>query len=164
MKALRSFLGSLGGDHRMLGQLQDGVTIAQFKNIPNDLLEAVYALGYGHFQSGQLQEAHDVFLYLSFHDHTNTKFLTAFGICCSKLGKLEQADQVLKIACEMDPQDVSAAINLAKTQESLGQLDNARETLLQLSTLLQDNTQYKPLQQLADAMLERLGNEIERGE
>lgn len=123
MKALRSFLGSLGGDHRMLGQLQNGVTIAQFKNISNDLLEAIYALGYGHFQSGQLDKAHNIFLYLSFHDHTNPKFLTAFGACCLKMGELEQAEQVLKLAYEMDPDNPDAAKNLTHAQELTGQVE-----------------------------------------
>ena len=156
MKALRSFLGSLGGDHQMLGQLQDGVTIAQFKNIPGDLLDGIYALGYGHFQSGQLQKAHNIFLYLSFHDHTNPKYLTAFGACCTKMGMLEQAEQILTLTNEMTPNDASVAINLAYTQELMGKVEPALETLSQISTELETKEIDKAQRQSINAMSQRL--------
>ena len=153
---LRNLLGALGGDHRLMGQLQDGVTIAQFKNIPDEVLESIYALGYSHFQSGNAQDAHDLFLYLSLHDHTNPRFLASFGACCLKLGKHEQAAQVLELAAEMAPSDPGPALNLAHAWESLGESDKARDALLAASVRAGKQPEYQPIKQIADTMMERM--------
>ncbi|MTI13647.1 SycD/LcrH family type III secretion system chaperone [Sansalvadorimonas verongulae] len=153
---LRNLLGALGGDHHLLGQLQDGVTIAKFKNIPDEVLESIYALGYSHFQSGNTQEAHDLFLYLSFHDHTNPRFLASFGACCLKMGKYEQAAQVLELAADMAPSDPGPALNLAHTFESMGDKDKARDALLAASARAEKQPQYQPIKQIADTMMERM--------
>ncbi|CAM3631731.1 tetratricopeptide repeat protein [Parendozoicomonas haliclonae] len=156
MGVLRDVLGALGGDHRLLGRLQDGVTIAQCKNIPDEVLEGIYAQGYGHYQSGNMQEAHNLFLYLSFHDHTNPRFLAAFGASCFKLGKADQAAEVLKSALDMNPSDPGPALNLAQTLESLGQHDKARDALLHVCAVSKGKDNYQPLMAMAEGMLERL--------
>ncbi|WP_281648298.1 tetratricopeptide repeat protein [Parendozoicomonas sp. Alg238-R29] len=158
MSVLRNVLGALGGDHHLLGKLQDGVTIAQFKNIPDKVLESIYALAYSHYQSGNIQDAHDLFLYLSFHDHTNARFVAGFGASCLKLGKYEQAAQVLEQATEMDPNDPGPALNLAHTWESLGQKDQARDALLVASNRASKDAQFQPIKNIADSMMERMAS------
>ncbi len=156
MGALRNVLEALGGDHHLLGSLQDGISIAQKKNIPRDVLESIYALGFSHYQAGNVQKAHDLFFYLSFHDHTNPRFVAGFGASCFQMGKKEQAVQVLEIAADMDPSDPGPVLNLAQTLESLGEQDKARDTLLKVLARAAQHEQFKPVKAIAEAMMERL--------
>ncbi|MCL6271113.1 tetratricopeptide repeat protein [Sansalvadorimonas sp. 2012CJ34-2] len=156
MSALRDVLGALGGDHHLLGKLQDGVSIGQFKHVDQDLLESIYALAFNLYQAGDYEKARQVFLYLSFHDHTDARFLSGFGASCFRTGNLEQAGMVLKSAVEMDALDPGPALNLAHTYDALGQPEQARDALLQVMARSAKSSEYKPLAQIASNMMDRL--------
>ena len=163
MTMIRDFFKSLGGDHKLIGQLEEGVTIAQIKNIPDDVLEGMYSMAYGHYQAGKYEEAHDMFAYLSFHDHTKGRYLAGLGATCFKMGHSEQAIDVLKNAMKMDDQDPGPALNLAHCYEALGDQDKARSALGVVIARAEKNPSYKPLQQVAEAMLQNYKPSLDQG-
>ncbi len=156
MSALKNVLGALGGDHHLLGGLQDGVTMAEAKSIPADLLEAIYAMAFSQYQAGKFSEARSLFLYLSFHDHTNPRFLSGFGASCLRDGDPQQAAQVLKLAVDADSRDPGPALNLAHAWEALGEKQKARDALLMVSVRAAKEKQFESLKNLADDMMTRL--------
>ncbi|WP_281645916.1 SycD/LcrH family type III secretion system chaperone [Parendozoicomonas sp. Alg238-R29] len=162
MSVIRDFFKALGGDHKLIGRLQDGVTIAQHKNIPDEVLEGIYGIAYGYFQTGKYKEAHDMFLYLSFHNHNSAKYLAGLGAACFRMGKPEQAIEPLKNATKMDKADPGPALNLAHAFEAMGETGKARSALSMVISRCEGNTSYKPLMQVAQAMLQNNAPDLDQ--
>ncbi len=156
MGAFRDLLEALGGDHRLIGKMQDGVDIAGVKKVDQNLLEGMYSLAFNHFQAGNYDKASQLFLYLSFHDHTDVRFVSGYGTCCFRIGKLEQAEAVLKQAVELNASDPGPALNLAHTYDAQGKEAEARDALFMVMARAAQNDQYKPLAQIASNMMDRL--------
>ncbi len=160
MGVLRDVLGALGGDHHLLGQMQDGVTIAQYKNIPKELLESIYSMGYSHYQSGNIKQAHDIFLYLCFHDHKDARYYASYGASCFKMGDSQKAVDILQTACQMNPTDPGPLLNLAQSLEAEGRREEARDAFLQVCAITKDNKNYQPFFQVASTMLANVAADL----
>lgn len=103
----------------ILKAFEEGYTLADVANITADQMEALYALAYQNYGSGNFEQAKNIFKLLCMYDATCFKYYMGLAASQQSLGDYENAAQVYAAACVMtgllDPQPMYfAAICLLK--------------------------------------------------
>ncbi len=142
MGAFKDTLKALGTDHKAVGLLHKGTTIAECKGIDARLLEGIYALGHQHYKNKNFELSSKIFRYLCIHDHTDSRYMTALGASEYQRGEYLQAQYILENAVDLDPRNPDACLNLAMSQIAQNEYQQAAENLKQTINLSKGKTAY----------------------
>ena len=85
-----------------LSYLNKGGTLGRIRKMKPDQMQAMYRLGYSHFDVGHYAEALRVFRYLALLDHWNANYFLAIGYCLFRLNHYADAIPALSYAERLD--------------------------------------------------------------
>lgn len=142
MSAFKETLKALGTDHKVLGMLYKGTTIAECKGMDKQLLEGIYALGHQHYQNQNFELASKIFRYLCIHDHTEARYMAALGASEYHRREYQLARYILENAIDMDARQPGPYLNLAMSLIAQSDRQAAADNLEKAINLSKDKSDY----------------------
>jgi len=153
MGALKKTLKALGTDHKAIGLLYKGATIAQCKGMSHQILEGIYALGHQYYQSKNFDLASQIFRYLCIHNHNEPRYMAALGASEYQRGEYVSAQYVLENAVKLDKQQPEAFLNLAMSFVAQNKREEAADALSKVMILTQKKDKYQKERKSAEFLL-----------
>ncbi|CAJ1878787.1 hypothetical protein PEKONANI_03293 [Aeromonas jandaei] len=141
-------------EHALESFLEDGGTLAMLRNISNDTLEQMYALGFSQYHSGKYDDAQKIFQVLCVLDHYESRFFLGLGACRQALGLYQQAIDSYSYGAMMDLQEPRFPFHAAECLLHLGELDKAESGFHSAQLLAAGKPQHAVLADNASTMLE----------
>lgn len=106
-----------------------GLTIRDLKGLSDEDMEAIYAIGYSHFQAGKFDEAEKMFKALVLLDHLEKKYWFAFGGVCEAKRDFARALQAYQTCAFLDIDNPKPQYHCAVCHLALGDKENAINAL-----------------------------------
>ena len=79
-----------------------GRSLADLSNIDNEHMEALYALGYQHYNAQNYTDALNIFKALCVYDSTQSKYFMGMGATLQELSQYKLAAETYAMACAVD--------------------------------------------------------------
>ena len=121
--------------------VKDGATLKEVRGITNDELEAVYSLGFGHYNTGKFEDAEKLFQFLVLFDHLNSKYWFALGAVQQARKDYKKALASYGYSSFLDLENPKPQYHAAECCLALGDRANAASALLALEEYCPSNTQ-----------------------
>ena len=112
-----------------LSYLDNGGTLGNIRQVKPDLMEAMYQLGYSHYDIGHYADALRVFRYLALLDHWNSRYFLAIGYCLYQLKQYGDAIPALSYAERLDRKDPRPSLCMTECFISLKSRKLAKKAL-----------------------------------
>lgn len=116
--------------------LQQGGTVAKANQISSSALEALYAMAYRRYISGQYEEAAKAFQHLCLYDQWSSRNFLGLGSCQKMLRLYGQAIETYTYAYQLDPDNPLPLIYIADSHRALNNSSKAESvysTAIQLA-------------------------------
>lgn len=153
MGAFKKVLKALGTDHKAIGLLYKGTTIARCKGMSQQLLEGIYALGHQYYENHNFDLASKIFRYLCIHDHNEPRYMAALGACEYQRGEYRAAQHILENAVMLDQKQPGAFLNLAMCLVAQNKREEAVDALSKVVYLSKEKNDYQHECQSAEFLL-----------
>lgn len=106
-----------------------GTTIRALKGLSDEEMEAIYAIGYSHFQAGKFEEAEKLFKALLLLDHLEKKYWFAFGGVREAQRDFKSALHAYQTCAFLDIDNPKPQYHCAVCHLALGDKENAINAL-----------------------------------
>ena len=110
----------------MLESMMSGATLKQIYNIPDDMLEAVYAHAYSLYQKGNMADAGHVFHFLCMHDMYNVKYLYGLASVHQQKKEHEKAAQLYTLCYMLDESNYQSLFYAGQCNLAIKNLSQAK--------------------------------------
>lgn len=110
-------------------QFGQGATVRELRGIPNEEMEAVYAMGVNFYKAGNYEDAEKVFKFLITFDHMSSRYWTAMGSLRQVQRRFAQAVEAYKFASFLDLENPKPLYYAAECLVALGDKENALNAL-----------------------------------
>jgi type III secretion system low calcium response chaperone LcrH/SycD len=142
----------------------EGATWGALIDVPQERLEAVYALAYGLYEQGRYDEALQGFNFLVMHNHYECRYLIGYAACQQLLKRPVEALKYYGIASMLDLTDPVPVFHAAQCRLALQQTAEAVEALEFALVLAQHRPGMSAMAARIDGLLALLnGRENENG-
>lgn len=111
----------------ILQTLGNGGTIKDLKGISSDMLEGVYALAYGFYQNGQLDDAETFFRFLCLYDFYNADYAMGLAAVLQMKKQYDQAVSTYAVAQILDTRSDKPMFHMAQCHLAQGKVTLAGE-------------------------------------
>ncbi len=116
-------------NNHWLSFLARGGTVRDGRHIDQTVLDAIYKVAFGRFQSGVFQDALLMFRYLCLLDHRRYDYFLGLGGAQAKLGFYDQAAATLAYAEQLSDGDPRASLEMGHCFVEMKQLNLAEQAL-----------------------------------
>ena len=145
-----------------LDYLEQGGTLKNVRKVSAEQMEAMYTLGYGHFDIGHYADALRVFRYLALLDHWNARYFLAIGYCLYQLKHYADAVPALSYAERIDTKDPRPSLCMTECFISLKNRKLAKKALSEAVRRLKGNKGWDEEKQQARQLKHYLVDKSER--
>ena len=115
--------------------LEHGAPISAIRGYSKDEMEAVYNVAYNLYQQQKYQDAKILFLFLTVHEHMDSRFWLGLGGCCQRLGEYKNAIEAYSYAALIEIDDPVFAFHACECYMALEDWENARKAIDAVTTL-----------------------------
>jgi|DEB19_MinimDraft_2_1074335.scaffolds.fasta_scaffold58634_2 Flp pilus assembly protein TadD len=122
----------------------------------DEQIEVIYSIGHTLFTQGKIDNAFGVFQVLLVYRPLEVRFLSAFGICCKRLSRYDDAVSAFTAALLADPRHLESAVHLTESLAALGKKDQSLSVLTPLIELTEMDAGYANLHKRAVTLRELL--------
>ena len=91
--------------------------------------EIIYSIGHAAYVQGKLDIACGIFQFLLVYRPLDARLLSAFGICCKRLDRLDEAITAFTAALTLEPTKLNHYMHLAETLAAAGLTNESMEIL-----------------------------------
>ena len=141
---------------------ENGLTMAELKNISREELEAVYNISYNAYNSGRYERSEKTFQFLCYFDHLVKKNWMGLGASRQMRKDYANAVDAYTFAYLLDDKDPLPPLHAADCHIALGNRDAALSGLNTAIDLAGNEDQHAAVRARAEALLELL-NQPEHG-
>ncbi len=134
--------------------LHTGVTLKDVRGFSDSEMEALYAVAYNLYRSGQYEKSLKLFRLLCFFDHMEPKYWLGLGAVQQMMKKYEDAAKAYAYASMLDISDPKPAVHAAECLLALGRKDEAEGALLAAIEFSKDDERHKEMRERAKTLLE----------
>lgn len=120
-----------------------GGTVRDLRGFTDDEMEAMYSLGHNLYVTGQLEKADQVFRYLVFLDHANTKFWFALGAVQQSRRQYDRAASSYAYAAFLDLENPKPLYHAAECFLALGDAEKAESALAAVDQFAPADSPYR---------------------
>ena len=135
-----------------------GGTFKEISNIDDKSTEAIYAVGYNLYQAGKYDDAKNIFQFLSYYDHYNSKFFTGLGACFMMNKEYTKAIELFSYACALNKLDPKNHIYMGDCYLNKGEKENAVKSFHKAKIVSENIKEYKVEYKKSCSMLKNLSN------
>ena len=133
-----------------------GGTLRDLKGVTDGEMEALYAIAYNYYSTGQYEEADTIFRFLVRLDHTNAKMWIGLGAVQQVRKEFSKAVASYGYASFLDLEDPKPQFYAAQCFLALGDVKNAESALAALDAYAPKDSPYrekaKKLQERIDGL------------
>ena len=109
--------------------LARGGTFQQANGIADEAMEATYSMAYAHYESGNYEQAAEIFQYLCYHNHEESRYFLGLGACQQMLQAYGQAAETFFYAARLDDKDPTALFSMVDIYLALREYEKATMVL-----------------------------------
>jgi len=142
--------------------LDTGVRMKDFYKIGDKETEALYAIAYNMYRTGQYEKALSLFKTLCFLDQLEPKYWFGLGATYQRLKNFERAASVYAYTTILEPDNPTPALHAAECLIALGKRYEAEGALLTALEFSEQNGKYEKERQRAKALLDTLKKQRDR--
>ncbi len=139
---------------QLLEHIVAGNTLKSFRNIDEHTMEAMYAAGYQHYQSGNYDHANKLFQWLCMYDHFSVKYFKALAATQFVLKKYAEAINTYTACYFLDKDNPEHPLQAGLCHLAMGNLDEAESGFYASSLWGEDLATHVDVRKKANAMLE----------
>ena len=122
----------------------------------DEQIEIIYGIGHSLFVQGKFDNACSVFQMMLVYRPLDSRILSAFGLCCKRLGKFESAIPAYSAALAIEPTNLSLAVHIVECLAVLGKRDESLTMLEPLIKLAELDESYNDLRARAETLRDML--------
>lgn len=122
----------------------------------DDQIELIYGIGHSTYVQGKLDIACGIFQMLLIYRPLDARLLSAFGICCKRLGRLDEAITAFTAALTLEPNKLNHYMHLAETLAAAGLTNESLKVLTPLIDISSLTDSYMAVHKRATTMKEML--------
>ncbi len=127
---IRTLLNDLPDLEQTADEMRDKLESLPSKaRLSDKEIQLIYSIGYSVFQQGKIQEAKSIFHLLLIYRPTDIKVLTAFSICCKRIGNFEDACICFMLLLMLEPAEIKHAQQIAECLAAMGSKTMAIEAV-----------------------------------
>ena len=132
-----------------------GKSIAEIKNISDDELESLYAIGHTFYSQGKFDKAVNIFRFLVMYNHFEVRYFIALGGALQMLGDYEGALNAYGQAHTMSPEDPCILMHISACFLAVNDLENAQSSLQAILFITEEKKeQHKDVIERAKGLIE----------
>jgi len=110
-------------------EVAGGKNIQEALDVPQELLDNVYALAYEKYQKGEYEKASNFFRYLVIFNEKRYEYLLGLAASLHKQGEFDEASRIYLLAAIHRPDDPVPSFHGADCYLKLGDIESARAAL-----------------------------------
>ncbi|MBJ7449252.1 MAG: SycD/LcrH family type III secretion system chaperone [Parachlamydiales bacterium] len=128
--------------------------------LPDDLMENVYAMAYELLNKGHPDQAKEMFAFIGGLDPANFKYIFGYAACSHQLKDYNEALRAYTITSALNPQNPLSAFYCADCFLNLGQPELAVNSLMTCIRLSSGHPEFKKLEDQAILLAEQISDTI----
>jgi type III secretion system low calcium response chaperone LcrH/SycD len=140
-----------------IDQLKEKIScLPSCSRFSDNQIEIIYSIAHSTYSQGKLDTACGIFQMLLMYRPLDARILCAFGICCKRLGRFEEAITAFSAALTLEPTKLNYYMHLAECLAAAGMNSESLEVLDPLIDVSSLTDSFKAVHNRATTMREML--------
>ena len=136
-------------------QISQLPALARFND---EQIEIIYSIAHSLYIQGKLDNAFGIFQILIVYRPFDARYMSAYAICCKRMGKFDMAIPAFAAALAMNSKDLTAAVHMAECLAAIGKKKESAEIIVPLIKLAYLDEGLTSLRKRAETLKDLLEN------